>query len=204
MSAAPAPPEFELDRDTTVTGTGAGRLAVAVSSGWNIGDKPNGGYLMALVARALATGMPHPDLLVASAHFLRPPEPGPAEVHVEPLRAGRTLATAAGRLVQGDRSCLHMVATFGSLDGTGPTEVTTSPPELPPPDACESGDPRLFGGRPMAFLDRLDTRWAPGGDGVDPGSRAGVAEVAAWTGMADGRPSDWLALLVHVDGLPPA
>ena len=196
--------DFELDRDTAVTVAGEGRLTVGVASGWNIGDKPNGGYLVALVARAAATGMPHPDLLVASTHFLRPPEPGPAEVHVEPLRAGRSLATAAARLVQGGRTCLHMVATFGSLDGEGPTAVTIRPPDLPPPDQCDPGDPRLFAGRPMPFLDRLDTRWPPGGDGVVPGSAAGVAEVAAWTRMADGRPPDWLALLVHVDGLPPA
>ena len=51
--------------------------------GWSIGGRPNGGYLMAVLARAGldATSRAHP--LAVSGHFLRPPLGGAAEIRVD-------------------------------------------------------------------------------------------------------------------------
>src|SRR4051794_28360333 len=64
---------------------------VDLDLGWSIGGKPNGGYLLAILARAAteAVGRPHP--LAVSGHFLRPPDGGPAEVRVEAVKTGRTV-----------------------------------------------------------------------------------------------------------------
>jgi hypothetical protein len=196
----------ELDADIAATEAGDGVWDVSVASRWNIGDKPNGGYLLALTAGAAARAVGHPDLLTASASFLRPADPGPARVVAEPLRAGRTLSTVAARLEGPEgRAWMVVTATFGDLGAAeGPTKVTLEPPDLPDLDDCGPGDPRVFRGLPMPFLDRLDTRFGPGRGGVIPGSPPGVAEIAAWTRLADGREPDWRSLLVHLDGLPPA
>ena len=190
---------FELDADTAVAPDGEHRWAATVTPRWNIGDKPNGGYQMAIVARALLAEASHPDLLVVSGYFLSPPEPGPATVEVEPLRLGRSVSTLAARLVQDGRERLHVVATCGDLAAaSGPTVVSAVPPPLPPPERCVAEDPRAERAVPFAFDERLDTRFDP------DGPKAGVAEVNAWARLADGRDPDALALLVVTDGLPPA
>ncbi|MBV9099030.1 MAG: thioesterase family protein, partial [Frankiaceae bacterium] len=66
---------------------------VELDLGWSIGGRPNGGYLLAVIARAAvdAAGRDHP--LAVSGHFLRPPAGGPAEVRTEVVKAGRTVTT---------------------------------------------------------------------------------------------------------------
>ena len=195
----------EFDADTAVSPVGEGGYTATITPRWNIGDKPNGGYLMAVVARALQVEAAHPDLLVASGYFLRSPVAGPVVVREEALRAGRSVSVLAGRLLQEGRECLHLVATFGDLAAaTGPTRVTLAPPPLPPPEECLAGDPRVATREPMAFAERMDTRFGPDCAGLLTGSPTGTAELTAWTRLADGREPDALALLVVVDGLPPA
>jgi len=49
----------------------------------------NGGFMLAGCLRAPAAELPHPDVLVASAHFLRPGTPGAAQVRTEVARNRR-------------------------------------------------------------------------------------------------------------------
>jgi acyl-coenzyme A thioesterase PaaI-like protein len=177
---------------------------VTVAARWSIGERPNGGYLAALVTRALgaAAGPDHPDPLTVSVHYLRSPVPGPAEVHLEPLRAGRTVTTVARRLVQDGRPCLHLVAGFGDLAAAeGPSWVRLPPPAMLPPGDCAPADPRLADGVPMSFLDRVELRFDPS---APPSTGAGTGEVTAWARLAGGGPAGPLALMVLADALPPS
>ena len=50
-------------------------FAGTIQDGWDVGGNANGGYLMAMAARAMATeGASHPIAL--NAHFLSPGRPG--------------------------------------------------------------------------------------------------------------------------------
>jgi hypothetical protein len=44
---------FQFDDATSVTSLGDGEYAARVAAGWDIGGNANGGYLMALCARAM-------------------------------------------------------------------------------------------------------------------------------------------------------
>ena len=68
----------------------SGRYATDVVPGWDIAGNANGGYLVALAARAMAHSVGRPPLTL-TAHYLAPGKPGPAEVHVDVVRAGRSL-----------------------------------------------------------------------------------------------------------------
>src|SRR5947208_2648310 len=72
---------------------------------WTVAGKPNGGYLMAVLANAavlsLNRSFPHP--LAVSAHFLSAPEVGSAVIEVTLLRRGRSASQLRARLAQGDR-----------------------------------------------------------------------------------------------------
>ncbi|HRH87017.1 MAG TPA: thioesterase family protein, partial [Rubrivivax sp.] len=63
-----------FDDDTRLEPLDGGcAFAGHVHAAWNIGDNPNGGYLLALAAQALRQCTPaQPDALSVTVHYLRP------------------------------------------------------------------------------------------------------------------------------------
>ena len=195
---------FEFDEDTAVTAAGGGAYRIDISPRWNVGDKPNGGYLLALALRAAAAELPHPHPFTSTAHYLRAAEPGPALVDVEVIRAGRTHATAEARVIQNDTEIVRVLTSFGDLSALdGPTKVTGTPPDLPPIEQCLRGRARLPSGDVVAIAERFETAVHPDTLGWVMGKPTGVARVAAWLRLVDGREPDPLMLTMVVDALPP-
>lgn len=176
---------------------------------WAYGaDLQHGGRLLELVAGAAVSDR-HPHPLATTAHFLSPPRLGPAQVHVEPLRAGRSVSTTRARLVQGGRTCLDVTVTATALSpDSEPAHVDAVPPDLPPPDACVRSGP-LPGQARNGILEQLDLRAEPGAVGAWAGGplpgpcEPRRAEVRGWVRHADGRDADALSLLCLADALPP-
>ena len=71
------------------------RFAADVHPGWTIGGRPNGGYLLALLARGVSMSGAPPHVLAASAHYRRAPGPGPVEIRTGTLRTGRTASATS-------------------------------------------------------------------------------------------------------------
>lgn len=113
----------------------AGTFAARLSPRWAVGDKPHGGYLMAVMARAglaaLGEGL---EPLAVSAQFLRAPEPGPVRLETEVRKRGRTASVVAVRLLQGDQDCVSAMVTAGTLPAEPP--VWSALPQQPgePPE----------------------------------------------------------------------
>src|SRR5258706_3077479 len=59
------------------------------------------------------------DVLAASAHYLRAPEPRPVVVEAELLRVGRSVSQARARLIQDDRTCVEALIVTGYLNPDG-------------------------------------------------------------------------------------
>ncbi|MEU3985066.1 thioesterase family protein [Streptomyces sp. NPDC026672] len=202
--------DSEFDRDTAVTRREPGVHDIDLSAGWTVFDAVNGGYLLAVLGRALADTLPHPDPFTISAHYLTASRPGPAVVRTETVRTGRTLSTGQASLLQYDEQGreverIRVLASYGDLTAL-PDDVRTTavPPELPPPARCfgpEDGPSPLAGSSPLA--DRLRLRLDPATLGWALGAPSGRGEMRAWFGLADGRDADPLSLLLAVDTLPP-
>ena len=62
---------------------------VELDAGWSIGGRPNGGYLLAVLANAALDAVGRRHALATSGHFLRPPSGGPGQVRVEVMKTGR-------------------------------------------------------------------------------------------------------------------
>jgi len=172
---------------------------VDLDAGWSIGGRPNGGYLLAAIARAAteAAGREHP--LAVSGHFLRPPLGGPAEVRTEVVKAGRTVATVRATLWQDDRACLDVLVTAGELpDAVDADHVGTPMPVLPAPDDCKSRADTPFR---VELLDHVDVRLDPAT--VPTADNRGAPVVRGWMRLHDGSPADVFALLLAVDVAPP-
>jgi hypothetical protein len=202
--------DSEFDRDTAVTLREPGVYDIDLSAGWTIIKAVNGGYLLAVLGRALADALPHRDPFTISAHYLTASTPGPAVIRTEAVRTGRTLSTGQASLFQYDGEGreverIRVLASYGDLDSL-PDDVRTSaePPAIPPMAQCfgpEDGPAPVSGS--SAITERLKLKLDPATLGWALGSPSGKGEMRAWFGLADGRDPDPLSLLLAVDALPP-
>ncbi|MCX4917193.1 thioesterase family protein [Streptomyces sp. NPDC060011] len=202
--------DSEFDRDTAVTRRAPGVYDVDLSAGWTIITAVNGGYLLAVLGRALADALPHSDPFTVSAHYLTASQPGPAVVRTDVVRTGRTLSTGQASLFQYDDEGreverIRVLASYGDLDAL-PDDVRTTarPPAIPPMDQCfgPQDAPAPIPGS-SAITDRLFLKLDPATLGWALGAPSGKGEMRAWFGLADGRDADPLSLLLAVDALPP-
>ena len=93
---------FHFDTETAVEQIADGRWRGQIAGDWNIGDNPNGGYLLSVAVQALAATLPHPDPVTTTTHFLRPGvADAPCDIEVEVIRSGRTLSTARATFSEG-------------------------------------------------------------------------------------------------------
>jgi len=174
---------------------------VDLDAGWSIGGKPNGGYLLAVVANGALDAVERPHALATSGHFLRPPSGGPAEIRVEVMKTGRTVSTARSVLWQDDKPRLDVLVTAGELPKDEPEHAGFPQPAMPPPEECRK---RQQDDIVVELLDHVDVRLVP--ETVPfPRERVDGAEpvIRGWMRFHDGVDADALALLLAVDVCPP-
>lgn len=171
---------------------------------WAVGDKLHGGYLMAVLGRAVAATASHPHLVTMSATFLRAPAPGPADVEVEVLREGRGAAQYRARLLQDGQPCAEALVTQGVLDSAAPWWSRAEPPAIPVEDECMLL-PAEAPGSPfrVPLLDVVEHRHDPACLGFALGQPSQDGRVAGWLRFADGADWDPLSLLIATDPAPP-
>lgn len=179
-------------------GPGA-RYATDIVPGWDIAGNANGGYLIALAARAAADAVGRPPLSI-TAHYLAPGRPGPAEVLVDVHRAGRRTATASAVLRGEGGDILRVLGTFAELREEGPAVVDAAPPDLPPLGECVRVAPPA---EQSGFGDRIEMFVHPDDAVFRLGTPRGVAEFRGWFEFADRQPIDPFGLLVAADAFPP-
>jgi hypothetical protein len=193
----------DFDAATTVRRRDGGRddatdYDIDLHPGWVIGGKPNGGYLLAALARAACDAVDKPHPLAVSGHYLRAPDAGPASVHVEVLRRGRRVSTARATLFQSGRSCIETLVSAGRLSDDPVDYSAAPPPQLPDPDDCASGERPDFR---VELMDHVDLRLDPATVPFD--QPHGDPELRGWIRLTDGEaPSVW-SLLLAVDAMPP-
>ncbi|MCX6397050.1 MAG: thioesterase family protein [Propionibacteriales bacterium] len=215
---------FEFDRDTLLEPRGDGRYDADLAPGWVVGGGVNGGYLLAMIGRAIAAELAakapakaHQDPFSVSAHFTSAAVPGPAYVQTELVRSGGRFSTVQARLVQdvdgvpvpriaahgtyGDLDSAHDPASEAAAQALG---IRLPAPVLPPPEECfESRDAPPEFKKIAPLLERFGTRFDPAYAmwSVGQPSRSGV--IQGWFKLADERPLDPIALLMVLDALPP-
>jgi len=104
---------------TAVERIADGQYSAQIAKGWDIAGVSNGGFVLAIAARAMAESVGRPPLAV-TAHYLSPTHPGPCSVQVKPPRIGKRLAVLSGSLVQDGREAFRVLGTFGESSGASP------------------------------------------------------------------------------------
>lgn len=184
---------------------------VTLDAGWTIGeDRPNGGYLLALLGRAAlaagrSAGAEQAHVIAASVQYVTSPTVGTAVVETELLRRGRSVSQVRARLVQGEQVAVQASFTLGNLDpASAPWWGEVPPVSLPPEEHCLPLPLPPGAGDGPSFRQQIDERFDPDTIGFVDGRPSGTGELRCWFRFADGRDVDTLSLLFVVDALPPA
>jgi len=195
-----------FDAATAVRRTEGGGLIADLDPGWDVGGGVlNGGYLLAVTARAAVLESPHPHPVALSASYLRAAGGGRATLTVTPGSAGRTLAHAHVVLSDASGPCLTVQTTTAAL-GSGEVAWSAPPPEMAPVEECLSSAEQAAGQVDMpdvGIRHRVETRLDPATAGWVTGRPSGEPVMRAWVRFADGREPDPFGLITFADALPP-
>jgi acyl-CoA thioesterase len=178
-------------------------FAADIASGWRAGRGPHGGYLAAMLLRALTAAVDDPDRTPRSLtiHYTRAPEPGPIEIRTTIERAGRSLSTLSARMEQAGRTTALALAAF-SVPWRAPEANELPMPALDPSDAERISTPKLFKGTPE-FTNHLVMQSRVG---ATPFAGSGAPmRIGGWIGLPEERPVDSLSLALFCDAwFPPS
>jgi acyl-CoA thioesterase len=194
-----------FERDTAVAcverdGTSA-VFEATVADGWRAGRGPHGGYLAAMLLRALAETLDDTTRSPRSLtiHYARAPEPGPVRIATTVERAGRSLSTLSARMEQDGRLMALVLAAF-SVPWQAPQIDDLPLPQVEGPDAeRRPGTAMQFGAPPFTEHVVLQPRF----DGRPLTGERRPMELGAWLGLAEARPLDALSVAFFADALIP-
>jgi len=175
VTSTPVP---RLERDTTVARLGEDTFAGRVDPGWWVMRGPNGGYLAAIVLRALAARVDDPSRVARSltVHFVAPPEAGEVLVDTAVERTGRSLTSCSARVTQDGRLVALALAAF-SASRVGPAFRDLAPPAFPAVETLPATPPPEFA---PAVAHRWDARWAIGQPPSPETATAAEAVAGGW------------------------
>ena len=114
-----------FDLDTAVQDLGDGRYGAEMSERWWVARGPNGGYVSAVVLRAIQAAAAikrAPRSL--TVQFPRAPVAGPVEITVKTEREGRTVTFLSARMEQqGELQAAALAVLADDLDRSGFAEL---------------------------------------------------------------------------------
>ncbi len=206
----PRPEDLSFDMATEVRPSAEpGFFDTDVNPLWAVGDKPNGGYVLALLGRAARNVAAGPDLawevVSSSITYLRPPSLGPARIRTEVLRTGRSAAHVRAVLVQDEHDLADAVMVLAELPDVDARYDGIPPLQAAPPEQCVRLPSTIPGGTHVGIMDILELRLDPATVPFAHEPTAdSVAELRGWARFADGREPDALSLLFSPDACPPA
>jgi acyl-CoA thioesterase len=189
-----------FDRDTAVTPAGSGAYGGVVDEGWWIQRGPNGGYLAAMLLRALTAAVDDPTRHARSLtiHYAAAPAAGPVQIDTVVERTGRSLTTVTARLSQDGRLCAIAIAAFAT-ERDSPVAFA----DAPMPDVGSPDDPPVLSrprGASPTLSDRFDQRITSGG----PFLSGDPAVSGGWIRLEEPRVMDAPLAALYMDAwLPP-
>lgn len=191
-----------FDDVTAVRRAEDGAYDGAVADGWNTPRGPLGGYIMAIVLRAMqeAVGDAARQPRSFTVHFLRPPHAGPVTVRPVIEREGRSLTSATAKLEQDGKLIALAVGAF-SVAYESPDVAHAPMPEVEPPDTSRPPARLSATDEGPPFTEQLTMQWRFGGRPFS-GSPEGLT--GGWLALREERPVDALTLCVLADAWFPA
>jgi acyl-CoA thioesterase len=185
--------------DTAVTQEREGVYAADINERWWVVRGPHGGYLAAILTRALMQRISDEDRPPRSLtiHYVAAPKVGPVQIETTIEREGTSSTFASARMTQDGKTMATALCVF-SRAWTGFEFFDATMPESVPP---EEGFPvKELEGTPP-FLQNFDMLWTLG---EAPMSGADEALVGGWMRIDEPLVADYPSIACLMDAGPPA
>ena len=176
-------------------------FSAEVSPDWRAGRGPHGGYIAAMIVRALCASVTDPERAPCSLtiHYARAPVPGPVSITTTLEREGRSLSTLSARMEQDGKLIALVLAAF-SRAWSGPEYAEEPLPDVAPPDRERiAGGLAQHGAPPFTEHLVLQVRIGRPFSGDEQ-----PMEVGGWLGLAEPEALDAPTLAFFTDALIPS
>ena len=176
-----------------------------------VGSTPHGGYLMAVMHKALANVLPHSTAITSSVQYLDRIDAKPFQLEVEVFKTGRGSSSGIVKLKQDDKICTTFTGTCSDFEFMKGYDDLHNP--LPniflDKDRCEyvkMNYDKISKGFTPAFIQQLECSIHPDhawwNRKADEDNTDNEARCSAFLEMKGGRP-DQFCLSFYSDILPP-
>lgn len=134
-----ASPTFDFAAETAVRALGDGRFAGEIDPRWDVVRGPNGGYIAAIILRALLAAVDDPARSSRSLtiHYTAPPTDGAITIDTTVERVGRSQTNVSARVEQDDRLIAIALGAF-SIPRAGPELRDLEMPNHPAPESVDT------------------------------------------------------------------
>jgi acyl-CoA thioesterase len=129
----------KFERDTSVREIEPGVFEGHVNRDWWIVFGPNGGFLAAMVVKAMSSAVDDHTRVARSLtiHYTAAPAEGPVRIRTTIERAGRTLTTVSARMEQGERLIALAIGAFSATREAAIEFSDARAPRVPLPEEVE-------------------------------------------------------------------
>jgi acyl-CoA thioesterase len=172
-----------------------------ITENWSINGIPDGGYLMAILAKAMMQHSEMKSTPIITANFLNRCEPGDAKVKIEKMSASRQFNRFQGSLSQKGKEKIRALGTFADENKECSLEsCEVSSPEIVELQKCVTV-PEIPN---YTLFSQLDIRLDPVCIGWWSGKLSDTSESKGWIKFKNDRSFDVLSILLIADSFPPA
>ena len=106
-------------------------FSITPSKDYFVGNTPHGGYLTAVMQKAISLSMPHPHLINSNTLYLDRTEPREISIKVEKIRESRGSSVGQVSLIQDDKLRCMMTGICSDFHYMkGVNDLETLPPEI--------------------------------------------------------------------------
>jgi acyl-CoA thioesterase len=190
-----------FNQDIKTIESAPGVFTGTVSENWLVNGNPNGGYLMALMTRAILARNDNMRTPIVTANYIARCVPGPAQIRIEQISSTKQFHRFEARLFQEEKEKVRALATFALENNECVINRYETPPTpLAPRESCV-----LIPALPTYTLfEQLDVLLDPACAGWMQNRLVDRSENKGWIRFKYGNEYDLLSLLLIADSLPPA
>jgi acyl-CoA thioesterase len=136
------PQATEFDRATAVRPLGDGSYEAEIDERWNVVRGPHGGYIAAILLRALTHTVADESRSPCSltVYYLAAPAAGPVTIRVRSERAGRSMTMLSARMEQDGAPVVLATAAYSAAWPEALAFDRSERPDVPGPDELEQLD----------------------------------------------------------------